>query len=407
MRRKVYHPKLDIVQSVEEKMRAILQQTLRNYVLKMVYNLLQQEVLALCGSPFSHKGKGACHRAGSDPSSVLVHGQRVKIKKPRVRRDNQEVKLSTHKALRNYDVLNERVIQHMLSGVSSRDYEPLLEELSGGLGLKKSTVSRSFVKASRGQLDQLNSRDLSSLSLVSIMLDGVSFGDVTVIVALGIDERGRKHILGIRQAETENWQACRDLLESLIDRGLSSENSYLFVIDGSKALKKAIRRVFSKSSPIQRCVQHKRRNILKYLPQERHGEFNRRWKKLHGLTVFQDVLREYESLRNWLGGISYSAQTSLEESEKETLTTVRLGLPLLLRKTLSSTNPIESAFSIVKPRVSRVRNWRSGTDQVARWSASVLLSAERRFRTIKGYREIPILIKALKKITVENKGKVA
>ena len=407
MQKKAYHPQLDIVQSVGEKIREVIKCRMRGAILQTVYSLFEEEVAGLCGPRFSHKGATGCRRGGSDPSSLLLQGQRVRIRKPRVRRNNQEVELTTHQALKNYDMLCERVMKYMLTGVSSRDYEPLLDEWSGGLGLKKSSVSKAFVKASRGSLDKLNSRDLSPLSLVSIMLDGVSFGKETVIVALGIDQRGRKHILGLRQAETENWQACRDLLESLIARGLDSEQAYLFVIDGSKALRKAIRRVFSKQSPIQRCTQHKRRNVLEYLPAERHGEFNRRWKKLHGLKAYQDVLREYESLERWLGGISYPALSSLQEAEKETLTTAQLGLPLLLRKTLSSTNPIESVFSIIKPRVKRVKNWKSGTDQVSRWSASVLLEAETRFRTIRGYREIPLLMKELNKISVAKKRKVA
>ena len=406
MQKQAYQPSFEVVKSVGEQIREIVECQMRHAALNMVYELFNEEVESLCGSMHSRKGNEAYHRGGSDPSSVLVQGQRIKIKKPRVRKDGEEVVLETHGALKNYDILCERVMKHMMSGVSTRDYDPLLDEVSGGLGLKKSSVSKAFVKSSKEALEEFNNRDLSKLDLISMMIDGVGFGQMTVIVVLGIDVKGKKHILGIRQAETENWQVCRDLFENLIDRGLEVKD-YLFVIDGSKALKKAIRKVFGKKSPVQRCIQHKKRNILKYLPKERHKDFCRRWKRLHGLHKYDDAVSEYKGLMNWLGNISHTAVTSLEEAEMETLTTAKLGLPRLLRVTLSSTNPIESVFSIAKPKLKRVKNWKSGTDQVARWSASVLIASEKKFRTIRGHKEIPILINELKKLSIENQEKVA
>lgn len=406
MQKQAYQPSFEIVKSVGDQIREIVECQMRHAALNMVHELFNEEVKQLCGSRFSRKGEGGYYRGGSDTSSVLVQGQRMKIKKPRVRKNDEEVLLETHSALRNYDVLCERVMKHMMSGVSTRDYDPLIDEVAGGLGLKKSSVSKAFKKVSRESLDEFNARDLSKLNLVSLMIDGVGFGDITVIVVLGIDIKGKKYILGIRQAETENWQVCRDLFESLIDRGLEVKN-YLFVIDGSKALKKAIRKIFGNKAPIQRCVQHKKRNILKYLPRERHPEFYRRWKKLHGLHNYRDALSEHQGLMNWLSNISHTAVTSLEEAELETLTTAKLGLPRLLRKTLSSTNPIESAFSIAKPKLKRVKNWKSGKDQGARWSASVLVEAEKRFRTIRGFKELPLLINELKNLTIEKEENVA
>ena len=152
----------------------------------------------------------------------MFNGQRVSIKKPRVKKGNQEVGVQTYSALRNYDLLSRRIEEHMLRGVSTRDYEPLLDEISGGTGLKKSPVSKAFVKASRGALDDFNSRDLSSLNMVTLMVDGVGFGDRTVVVALGIDIKGKKHILGLREGSTENWELCTDLFANLILEGLES-----------------------------------------------------------------------------------------------------------------------------------------------------------------------------------------
>lgn len=406
MKNQQYQPSIAIVKSVGDQIREIVECQMRHAALNMVYELFNNEVEQLCGDRFSRKGTDGYYRGGSESSSVLIQGQRVEIKKPRVRRDEGEVHLETYSALKNYDILCERVMKHMMSGVSTRDYEPLLDEVAGGLGLKKTSVSKAFKKASKESLDEMNSRDLSMLNLISLMIDGVGFGDMTVIVVLGIDAFGKKHILGLRQAETENWEVCRDLFESLIDRGLKVTD-YLFVIDGAKALKKSIRKIFGKKSPVQRCIRHKERNIVKYLPKERHKEFYRRWKKLHGLHNYQDALSEYKVLVSWLGNISHAALSSLEEAELETLTTAKLGLPSILRKTLSSTNPIESAFSIAKPKLKRVKNWKSSPDQVGRWSASVLLEAENKFRKIRGHKEIPILIEELKKLSVENQEQVA
>lgn len=407
MRKTEYQPTFELVKSCGEQIREIVECQMRQAAVNMVYELFREEVDNLCGNLFSRKGKDGFHRGGSDPGSVLIQGQRVKIKKPRVRKSGHDIELDTYSALKDYDMLCDRVKKHMVTGVSTRNYEPLLDEISGGTGLKKSSVSKAFVKASREALDDLNGRDLSKLNLVSIMMDGVGFGDATVIVALGIDTQGKKHILGLRQGDTENWQVVKDLLENLIERGLDVESRYLFVIDGSKALKKAVRKVFAKRGIVQRCVRHKERNVLSYLPKEHHSEFRRRWKLLHGRVDYTQAKNEYDRLVHWLGHTNHAALTSLEEAEMETLTVIKLKLPRLLRKTLLSTNPIESAFSIGKPTTRRVKNWKSGKDQAVRWSASVLLEAEKRFRTIRGHKEIPVLMSELKTLDVENQESVA
>jgi transposase-like protein len=282
----------------------------------------------------------------------------------------------------------------------------LLDDVAGGTGLSKSAVSSAFVKASRGALDELNSRDLSQYCFVSIMIDGIGFGDRTVVAALGITVTGQKLLLGLREGETENWEVARDLLESLIARGLKHDQPILFVIDGGKALKKAILKVFG-PSPIQRCVRHKERNILRYLPEDRHIEFRRRWKKLHAMNDLAAAMKEYDELVHWLGHINHAALQSLEEAGRETLTVIKLNIPPLLKATLLSTNPIESMFSIQKPKVSRIKNWRSGPNQVLRWAATTLLAAEKRFKKVKGFMHIPKLVEELKTFSVELKKEVA
>ena len=212
-----------------------------------------------------------------------------------------------------------------------------------------------------------------------------------VIVAMGITEKGKKIIIGIREGSTENWEVCRDLLTSLIDRGLSATEPILFVVDGAKALKKAIIKVMGNKAFIQRCVRHKERNVLKYLPDAYHMEFRRRWKMLHGITSWDDAISTYRELVEWLGGINHAAMGSLEESEMETLTVIRLKTPPVLRKTLASTNPLESTFSRTTSITGRVKNWGTGKDQISRWAAVTLMEAEKKFRAIPGSLQLPKL----------------
>lgn len=397
---------LSIVKNTQEEIRELVRLQMRNSALKLIEGLFKEEVERLCGSPFERKN-GKCHRGGSETGSVVVQGQRLSVKKPRVRDSKKEVPLESYSALQGFDLLCEKVMAHMLTGVSTRNYDPLLEELQSGLGLKKSSVSKAFKMGSRQALEEINSRDLSSYNFVSLMIDGTGFGGRLVISALGITDRGEKLNIGLREGDTENSEVCIDLLQSLIERGLRTDQPILFVIDGSKALRKSIRRVFGEKAPVQRCVRHKERNILSYLPKQHHPEFRRRWKRLHGFAKLEEAEREYEKLQGWLGNINHEALNSLEEAGEETLTLIKLNCPRLLRATLLSTNPIESAFSTVKAKTKRVKNWSSGNDQVSRWAAATLLEAEKKFRTIKGFKEIRLLIEEMRKISLEKKSEVA
>ena len=388
--------KIQVLKDTQEQIREVFVGRMRSSILDMVYQLFEDEVKNLCGPRYRRGRDTEYYRAGSDKGSILAQGQRVLVRKPRIKNEGHDVRLNTYSALQSYDMVSDKILSHIMRGVSSRNYRGLLDDISGGTGLSKSAVSKAFVKASQGSLEGLNSRDLSFYNFSSLMIDGVSFGRRIVVVVLGITSKGEKLILGLREGDTENWELCRDLLESLIDRGLKNTKPYLFIIDGSRALKKAICKVFSHKAVIQRCIRHKERNILCYLPKERHSEFLRRWKKLHGLCHYGDARREHENLMKWLSDISYSAVESLKEAEMETLTTTRLQLPLLLRKTLSSTNPLESAFSIVKTKVGRIKNWRSSSDQVMRWGATALIETERHFRVIKGFKSLHLLEEGLR-----------
>jgi putative transposase len=392
-----YQTSFRVVSDAFTQAKELVRTELRRATLGLVMELYGQEVEELCGPRFSRKGESGYYRGGSDPSSVLANGQRIETRKPRVKKDGRDIELATHLALRDRDLLSTRIVNHMLKGVSSRDYEGLLEELEGGLGLKKSSVSKAFVKGSKGILDDINGRSLKEHEWCAVMIDGIEFSSRHVIVALGITAKGKKLVLGLREGDTEDHEVVKDLIQSLIDRGLNREQRFLLVIDGSKALRKAIRKVFGDEWPVQRCVRHKERNALKYLPWRYHGEFRRKWKLVHAMTEYVDAKRELDALIGWLAKINLDAQHSVEEAEGETLTVVKLGAPKKLRATLLSTNPIESAFDGVRSRTSRVKHWRRGKDQIKRWAAATLSDMEKRFRSIPGHKEIPVLLEAIRR----------
>jgi len=223
-------------------------------------------------------------------------------------------------------------------------------------------VSRAFISGSKKDLDGINSRDLSSYDFVVVMVDGIEFVSRTVIVGVGITSSGDKFVLGLRVGNSENFKG----------RGLSTTVPLLFVIDGGKALNKAIVNIFGDHHFIQRCVRHKERNILEYLPKKYHYEFRRRWKLIHSMNSFDEAVVEYKNLSLWLRTINIEATASLEESNMETLTALKLRAHGDLRKTLLSTNPIESIFDKVRMYTNRVKRWRSNSDQITRWVASNL-----------------------------------
>jgi putative transposase len=402
-----FQQSFSVVQDVQGQIREMLESQMRGSVLGMVQELFKEEVEKLCGKKHSRKDEDQCHRRGSDDGSVIVKGQRIKVKKLRVRRGDDEIILQSYSAFQDFDLLCENVMKHMVSGVATRRYEPLLEEISQSTGLKKSSVSKAFVKGSMESLEEINSRDLSKLDIAVIMIDGIGFGDRTVVAAKAITTSGKKHIVGLQEGDTENSEVVKDLLQKLIERGLPTDRVILFVVDGAKALKKAILAVFGEKAIIQRCVRHKERNIISYLPKNYHIEFRRRWKKLHGCAEYSIAKREYDELVHWLGHINHAALESLEEAEMETLTVIKLKVPGLLKKTLLSTNPLESAFSNVSRIKQRVKNWKSGPNQVSRWAAVSLLEAEKSFMTVKGFQAFPLLIAELEKLSIENKSAVA
>lgn len=402
-----FQPSFSIVKDRVSEIRDLVNVQMQGAAILLLQNLFKEEVDRLCGPLFSRKAADKFHRGGSDPGSVKLQGQQIQVKKPRVKSGDGEVQLESYQAFQDFDLLCDKVMKHMINGVSTRNYDPLLDQITKSTGLKKSSVSKAFVQGSQEALDEINSRDLSPFRFFSIMIDGVEFAGKTVIVGMGITDKGKKMILGLRAGSTENSEVVKDLLQNLVGRGLNKENPILFVLDGSKALKKAVLSVFGDDCPIQRCIRHKERNICQYLPKQYHQEFRRRWKLIHGSKNFDTAESEMASLEHWLGQINHEALNSLEEAERETLTVIKLRASRELRKSLLSTNPIESMMDGIRTRTNRVKNWKSGPNQIQRWVATSLLEIEKKVRAVRGGDSIKIVMVNMMKKDLQNQVEVA
>ena len=391
--------------------RYLIMEEFRASVLEFIDNVLTAEVDEFCGAMHSRKRGRGFYRNGSDQGSVVLMGQKIRVRKPRMKDEGGvERPLKNYEAFKGLDALDEQVCQHMMAGVSTRDYGGLMGHIAKATGISRSAVSRAFNRGSRQILDNMNGSDLSDYKPYAMMLDGIRFGKVLCVVAMGIDAQGRKRILGLREGPSENTAITSDLLQSLEERGLSTNQPILFILDGSKALKNGVLRVFGKYALIQRCIHHKQRNILECLPSEYAGEFRRRWALVHEAVRSDVATREYTKLLAWLKTISHSAYQSLLEAGEETLTVTRLGITSrLLKKTLMSTNPLESMFSFVSARVNRVKRWRIEADQTLRWVAMAGAHAQSRAHRVPGCLYMSQLIKNLHthKIKLDSKSKVA
>jgi transposase-like protein len=384
------------VLDLREQIREGLMTEVRAAVATTAHQLVEDEVTALVGEPWSRKGDSSLRRNGKTETTIFLDGEPHLLRRGRVRDQDvgSEHPLQTVQALRSRDALGEDVKARLVRGITTRNYEDTLTSLSDGLGLKKSAVSSAFQRAAQKDLDALNGRSLADWTFAVIYIDGTGFADHTCVVAMGLEEAGDKRILGVVEGATENAELVRDLIANLQERGLTTTSRVLFVIDGSKALRKAIRDAFGSKALVQRCQLHKRRNIESYLPPSRQSEVSRRLKAAWGMKEHGDALRELRRVHSWLKEINESAAASLAEALEETLTVHRLGISGGLRKTLVTTNPVESAIEIVKTNARRVKRW-NGSAMVLRWVGTGLVKAELQFRRVRGYKQMHLLVAAL------------
>ena len=359
--------------------------------LKIIRAVIEDEVTRRVGPRYQPADEGGCLRWGQQPGYVNFCGQKVAVTRPRVRtREGREVELENYARLQHDGRRQRAVREGIVAGLSTRNYRRAVESVLDGYGIEKSSVSRQFVAASAAQLKKLCEKELAGLDLVAVLIDGIHLGKQVLVVALGIEMNGKKHVLGLWQGATENTAVVKDLLEDLVTRGLSAERRYLFVVDGAKALRAAIERVFGHRAEVQRCQLHKRRNVKEYLPKNAQGDYDRRIRNAYAMTDYASAKAELEKIFRQLERVNPSAARSLEEGLEETLTVHRLGVGELLRRSLATTNPIESCLSTVERVARNVKRWQAG-DQALRWTATGLLEAEKKFRRVKGYRELPAL----------------
>lgn len=366
--------------------------------LMAVADQLEEEVERLTGERYSRQGGLPGHyRWGSQPTSIYLSDQKIRIDATRVRNSlkNEEVPLQTCQALKSPREADEGLLRRILLGLSCRNYESCAEAIPETFGLSSSAVSRRFIQASSRKLKELVERDLSAYDFVGLFIDGKSFADDEMIIALGITLTGEKIPLGFIQAATENERVLKSFLNRLLVRGLSIVEGILCIIDGAKGLCSAIRKVFTGRALIQRCQWHKRENVVSYLPKSQQATWRRRLQKAYEKPTYEEATTALNRLKPELKLINESALASLEEGFEETLTLHRLGLFPHLGISLKTTNCIESVMSLVSQYTNKVDCWKNSS-QKHRWIASALLEIEPRLRRIKGYRYLPALRNALK-----------
>jgi transposase-like protein len=372
---------------------------IRQAGLQLMDLLMQEEVRELAGERSERQTERTANRWGSERGYCVVMGQKVPIQRPRVRTtDDKEVRLGSYEMFHRGEPLTETVWEKLMLGLSTRNYGQAIRQFTEAYGLEKSAVSEHFIEASRAKLKKMMERRLDKTRLCALLIDATPFQGQQMVAALGIDEYGRKMILGIRQGATENATVVGELLGDLVDRGLDFNEPRLYILDGGKALTAAVKKHAGDSAAIQRCQVHKRRNVLDHLTDEQKPAVAKKLNAAYALEGYDAAKAALNTLHRELMDLNPSAARSLGEGMDETLTIHRLHLPAQLRKTMASTNVIESAFSIVEKVCKNVKRWHGG-DQRERWVGSGLLVAENQFRRITGYKLIPILMEELKTLS--------
>lgn len=376
--------------------------------LMAVEEVLQAEVRDLSGVRYHH-GDNPNQRWGSNIGSVHLGGQKHSISVPRVRNQTskREVPLKSYQALQSDQGINDQILAQVINGISARKFEKAAMQIPSTFGIQKSSISRKFIKATALKLKAFQDRDLKKHDIIVIFMDGKRFSDNEMIIALGVTLSGEKIILGMIETGTENGPVCRDFLNQLKERGLQTEKKILFVVDGSKGLKKGIQTVFGKQAIIQRCQWHKRENVVAYLPKSVQNRFRKKLQKAYETPNIEQARRKLNAIGKELQLINESALVSLNEGFEDTLTLHRLGLFEQLGISLKTSNCIESLNSQLAQYTRRVAYWKN-SKQRQRWVATALMEIEPSLRKIKGYRSLPLLRTNMEKLSQkQNQSKAA
>ena len=360
--------------------------------LKVLEAMLEDDRVAVCGPRYAHQPERQAYRAGHAPS---LGGRKVAIRRPRARRAGEEVPLPPARAFTDADPLNRRVVDQMLIGVATRQDARSLDPLGADVttrGTSKRAVSRRFVAQTQAQLDAWRATPLDALDLAGLLIDGVHVGGHCIVVALGIDKTGAKHPLGLWEGATENATVCQGLFAS---RGLRTDRSLLVIVDGAKALDTAVTQTFGRGAVVQRCQVHKGRNILEHLPEAQRPWVTAILRRAYTHTNVKTAKRLLQDLARRLDTAYPSAAASVREGLDETLTVLGLGLSERLQRSLATTNAIESLLSRPRHVKRNVKRWRGGT-MVLRWVGAAVLEAANGFRRVKGCKDMPALVAALR-----------
>ena len=332
---------------------------------------------------------------GVQGGRIALKERQLRVAKPRLRKkrrragESGEVEVPAYTALQADQGLADRMLELVMNGVSTRRYASVLPEMADQVGISKSEVSRETIEAGTRVLKELAERDLSALDVLVVYVDGIVFGDYHVLAAVGVDATGSKHVLGLREGGSENATVATSLLEELVERGLRADRRRLFVIDGAKALRSAIGHVFDAQNPVQRCRNHKVRNVPGHLPKAQHDQARSTLRAAWKLEA-DEGMRKLEQYASWLEREWPSAAASLREGLAEMFTVNRLGLPLPLRRCLTTTNIIDSSHAGVRQHTRRVSRWRNG-EMAVRWAATTFRETEKNFRRITGYQHLWML----------------
>jgi transposase-like protein len=365
--------------------------------------LLNAQQIAGPRQPGKVKGDIGWH--GSQAGVVSLSERKLRIEKPRLRKKGKgigkEVSIPAYEAMVMNSRIGSRIMEILMKGVSTRNYKDILPQMADTVCVSKSQISREFIAASEQRFKQLCERRFDDKDILVIYIDGIQFGDCHVIVALGVDSGGCKHVLGLREGSSENSTVATDLLNDIVERGVKPDRLRLFVIDGSKALRCAIDAVYGSKNPVQRCRNHKIRNVLGYLPDDQKEQAQCTMNAAFSMETDKGK-KKLNQLAKWLQKEYPSASSSVLEGIDEIFTINKLGLPKELRRCLGSTNVIESPNSGIRCRTGRVKNWQDH-GMVVRWTAACLLDMESRFKRIMGYQQLWMLEAKLKELAEEER----
>jgi len=372
--------------------------------LQVLAAMMEADVTAVCGRKGRHDAERAATRHGHGAGSVSLGGRRVPVRRPRMRAidGSGELPVASYELFTQTEVLGRMAMERMLAGLSTRRYPVGLEPVGtrteqAATSTSRSAVSRRFVAATETALAQLLAQDLSQLDLVGLMIDGVHFGEHCCVVALGIGIDGTKHPLSLVEGSTENATLVTELIVGLRERGLDVTRPILVVLDGSKALRRAVLDVFDRPV-LARCQLHKIRNVQDKLPQKMRQVVAARMRRAYHADSALAAEAELTALAGELDRTHPGAAASLREGLAETLTVLRLGIPPTLARTLRSTNAIESMISICRAHSANVKRWRDG-QMALRWCAAGMVEAGRQFRRVNGHLHLRSLRDTLEKVT--------